>query len=241
MLPADTKQVWSFLKEQPALAGFVLVGGSALALRIRHRMSEDLDFVSSEPRLPRARLEALCRIAEASGFDFQHQDDEATTQEFADAGLALHDYQQNYLVNQNVKVSFFAPDPPLAMVLKGPLEPTARVATIEELFKTKALVSASRSKTRDWIDLYVLLRDHRFNLRDYRAAFEEAGVSAQCDTGLSRLCSGVPQRDDEGYAHLLSDPPTLEEMKAYFTAQRDKLEIEMAEEAARRRQKSSRE
>jgi Nucleotidyl transferase AbiEii toxin, Type IV TA system len=236
VLPQNTEQVWSFLKEQPALAGFVLVGGSALALRLQHRLSEDLDLVWSEQRLPRARLEALCRVAGASGFDLQRQDDEATTQEFADAGLVLHEYQQNYLVNQKVKVSFFAPEPPLAKVLKGLPEPTARVATLEELFKAKCLVSASRSKTRDWIDLYLLLREHNFTLRDYRAAFEEAGVSSQCDTGLSRLCSGVPQKDDEGYAHLLSNPPTLEEMKAYFTAQRNKLEVELAAEAARRRQ-----
>ena len=80
------------------------------------------------------------------------------------------------------------------------------------------------------------MREHSFTLRDYRAAFEEAGVSSQCDTGLSRLCSGVPQKDDEGYAHLLPNPPTLKEMKAYFTTQRDRLEIELAANAARRRQ-----
>ena len=38
MLPRDTEQVWNFLKDQPALAGFVLVGGSALTLRIDHRV-----------------------------------------------------------------------------------------------------------------------------------------------------------------------------------------------------------
>jgi len=32
LLPPATEKVWSFLKNQPALAGFVLVGGSALPL-----------------------------------------------------------------------------------------------------------------------------------------------------------------------------------------------------------------
>lgn len=234
MLPPATEKVWSFLKEQPALAGFVLVGGSALALRIKHRQSEDLDLVWTERRLPRARLEALCLVAAAKGFDFQRQDDEATLQEFAEAGLALHDYQQNYLVKQQVKVSFFAPEAAMIKLLDGQPERTVRVATLSELFKTKALVSASRSKTRDWVDLYLLLREHGFTLRDYHNVFEDAGVPVQRDIGLGRLCSGVPQRDDEGYAHLLPNPPTLEQMKAYFTAQRDKLEVELAAQAARR-------
>ena len=71
MLPRDTEQVWNFLKDQPVLAGFVLVGGSALALRIGHRVSEDLDLAWTQARLPRNRLDALRRTAEAAGFRFQ--------------------------------------------------------------------------------------------------------------------------------------------------------------------------
>ena len=44
MLPVETERVWEFLKEQPALAGFVLIGGTALAPRIGHRRTEDLDL-----------------------------------------------------------------------------------------------------------------------------------------------------------------------------------------------------
>ena len=64
MLPRDTEQVWNLLKDQPVLAGFVLVGGSALTLRIDHRVSEDLDLAWTQARLPRNRLEALRRAAE---------------------------------------------------------------------------------------------------------------------------------------------------------------------------------
>jgi hypothetical protein len=115
-------------------------------------------------------------------------------------------------------------------VLTEQAEARLRIASLKELFRAKCLVSAARSKTRDWIDLYLLLRDHGFTLRDYHAAFVEAGVAAQCDIGLSRLCSGVPQRDDEGYAHLMPNPPSLEAMKQFFIAQRDRLEIDWAAE-----------
>ena len=236
MLPKETENVWNFLRVQPALGGFILIGGSALALRISHRWSEDLDLVWAGARLPRARLEALRRVAAVeNAFDLQPTDDEGALRDFQEAGLELHDYQQNFLVNAKVKLSFFAPEAPLLKVLDGPPEATARIGTLPELFKSKCLVSAQRSKTRDWLDLYLLLHRHGFTLRDYRAAFIEAGVASQCDTGLSRLCSGVPQKDDEGYFHLLPNPPALAEMKAFFTAQRDQLEIELAEDAARRR------
>ena len=236
MLPPDTERVWDFLRTQPALAGFVLVGGSALALRINHRLSEDLDLVWQEIRLPRSRLEAMRRAAASAAVDFQLYEDEVAAHEFLDSGLELHDYQQNYLVNQKVKVSLFAPEAPMLRVLERRSETGVRVATLTELFKTKCLVSAQRSKTRDWLDLYLLLRHHGFTLRDYLGAFAEAGLTSQFDIGLSRLCSGVPQKDDEGYANLLNDPPSLEAMKGFFIEQRDRLEVERAEEAARQRQ-----
>jgi hypothetical protein len=231
LLPPETEKVWDFLKEQPALAGFVLIGGTALALRIRHRRSEDLDLALLEPRLPRTRLDVLQRAATQSGFDIRRDDDEAAIQEFALGGMDLHDCQQNFLINSAVKVSFFVPDATLAKVLTEPPEASIRIATLAELFKSKCLVSALRSKTRDWLDLYLLLREHGFSLRDFRQAFREAGIENQCDIALSRLCSGVPQRDDEGYAHLLTSPPALEDIKAYFIAQRDLLEIATAAEA----------
>lgn len=224
------------MKEQPALTGFVLIGGSALALRLQHRWSEDLDLAYRQPTLPRARLEALLQQAGEAGFDFQRDDDEAAVQEFVVAGMELHDCQQDFLVNDSVNVSFFTADNALAKVLSTHAEQPIRVATLTELFKAKCLVSALRSKTRDWLDLFLLMRDHGFSIHDYQGTFREAGIEGQCGIGLSRLCGGVPQKDDEGYAHLLDHPPALADMKNFFVAQRDKLEIETAAEALRRRQ-----
>jgi hypothetical protein len=234
LLPPATEKVWNYLKEEPALAGFILAGGSALALLIRHRLSEDLDFVYPGVRLPGQRLDALRRKAQENGFVFRSSDDEAAVRDFAEGGLELHDYQQDFLVNDVVKVSFFAPEDQLRKVLVAGAETKVRVATLPELFKAKCLVSAKRSKTRDWLDLFLLMRDHGFSIYDYRAAFVESGCPAECDTGLTRLCSGIPQRNDEGYTHLLANPPSLEEMKAFFEAQRARLEIDIATEAKRR-------
>ena len=82
------------------------------------------------------------------------------------------------------------------------------------------------------------MRDHGFSIHDYAAVFREVGVVSGCDIGLSRLCSGTPQRDDEGYQHLLADPPTLEEMTGFFVEQRNRLEVESAANALRLRRGS---
>lgn len=55
--PADSLtpgalRVFRRLQALPAMKSFVLVGGSALALRVQHRKSEDLDFLFTGPRLP---------------------------------------------------------------------------------------------------------------------------------------------------------------------------------------------
>jgi hypothetical protein len=232
LLPPKTEAVWAVLKDQPALAGFVLIGGSALALRLQHRVSEDLDLVFPAERLPRGALEVLQRGAAARGVILERRDDEASLHEFADGGLDLHDYQQDFLANAAVKVSFFAADAPLRKLLVAPAGAGVRIGTLTEVFQSKCLVSAVRSKTRDWLDLFLLLRDHGFTIDDYVAAFRQAGVESQSDVGLSRLCSGRPQHDDEGYHHLLENAPTLDQITEFFRRLRDQYEV-MA--AARRK------
>jgi len=111
--------------------------------------------------------------------------------------------------------------------------------SLSELFKTKCLVSAIRSKTRDWLDLYVLMHDHKFSMRDFSQAFREAGIEGQLTIALTRLCSGRPQADDEGYKHLLPNAPSLEDMTAFFVTQRNQFEIDAAEAAGRKGRASS--
>ena len=49
-LRPDTAGVWAALEGHPLLKGFILIGGTALTLRIGHRVSEDLGFAYTAPR-----------------------------------------------------------------------------------------------------------------------------------------------------------------------------------------------
>jgi len=200
-------------------------------MRIGHRLSEDLDFVWTGLHLPRKRLETLIREAEEAGFSLVAKDDPAAVEEFEIAGMDLHDYQQDFLVNGRVKVTFFTADSSLSKILPEATGSPCRIASLRELFDSKALVSASRSKSRDWYDLYILMKDHGFTLSDYAAAFARAGHILQYESGLARLCSGVPQRDDEGFEELVTPAPGIEELAVFFRERRDAYEIALAAEA----------
>jgi Nucleotidyl transferase AbiEii toxin, Type IV TA system len=52
ILPHPQRRLWDELRQTPE--GFVLYGGTALALRLGHRQSEDFDFFSNVPFAPEA-------------------------------------------------------------------------------------------------------------------------------------------------------------------------------------------
>jgi len=214
----------------------VLVGGTALTLRIGHRISEDLDFACLGTVLPRQRLASLVKNLRGDGIDLELDQDVAAQEDFIDAGLELDDFQQNYLAHLSegvVKLSFVRFDNDLTRILDGNEASVLRVATLDEVFKTKAIACADRSKTRDWFDLYVLMTQHGFDGDDFYRAFIDVDRESSFDIAGMRLRSGKPMLADEGYASLLGSPPSLEEMRNYFADVLDRLEVDLSAAAFR--------
>ena len=208
-----------------------MIGGTALSMQIKHRISEDLDFVYPSVRLPLERIKALVREAGANGFAFVATDDPAAADDFEIHGMDLANYQQDYLVDGKVKVTFFAADAGSEKVMEQTHASTARVASLNEIFKLKALVSADRSKTRDWFDIYCLMRNHGFGIKDFCAAFSEAGEAAKAEIALNRICSGIPSKSDEGFESLVDCPPSVEQMRDFFACERNQFEVTQAKAA----------
>lgn len=231
-LRADTRTVWENLDGHPLLKGFVLIGGTALTLRIGHRVSEDLDFAyASGGHLPRTRLDLLVRSLRNSGVDLQPNQSPLAEEEFLDAGLDLADYQQDFLANGTVKVSFVAPDSPARDVIAGDAALPMRVATLDDIFSLKSLVCAERSKTRDWFDLYVLMTRHGYSIVDFYDVFAHLSAIPKFENARIRLLACKADLADEGYEQLLTDAPSLDCMRAFFQAQFDELEVRLARQA----------
>ena len=223
LLPEPTRNLWLKLREEPLLKDAILIGGTALSLRIGHRRSEDLDFAFLSEKLPTVAISLLLRKFP----DWTRNDNLASYEEFLIAGQSLHDYQQDFITEEGVKVTFLAEEKSVWPVLSGASvsEDSPRIATTKEVFALKCLVCARRSKSRDWYDLYSLLHDHGFEVSDMVEAFEKANRNSDIDLALRRLCSGIMAPDDEGYEALSENPPSLDTLKVFFEKLRDKYEI----------------
>ncbi len=138
VLPPAQLALWPELASVPK--GFVLYGGTALALRLGHRASVDFDLFSAEP-LDHARLEGLPLLSGAEVL--QASGDTLTVSLRRDAPI---------------KLSFFGPigfgrvgEPELG---GGVIE----VASLLDLAGTKIKALLQRVEAKDYLDIAAILR-----------------------------------------------------------------------------------
>jgi len=239
-LPESTERLLRDIDALPLSEGLILAGGTALALRIEHRRSADLDFVFPSDRLPRKRVARLLdRLRQAHSVEpFPNL---AAEQEFLDSGLELADYQQDYSID-GVKVTFFVPEPTrLSEAIRAERGVCGfrrvAVAELDSLFLMKAVALNTRMTTRDLFDVYTLIEKHGCPARELFEAAPRFGFSA--DVLKTRLLGASPRRDDPGIEVLAGTPPTFEQLRAYFAELIDVLEQADAEAHARRQQRKS--
>lgn len=230
-LRPETSRLWQRLHQESLLAGFVLIGGTALALHIDHRISEDLDFAWLGPiPLPAPRIQRLLRMLRKEKWHIEPISHVAAEQEFLNSGLVLAESQQDYAVNDTVKLSFVRFDQETTQLLEGDAQSPVRLASMAELFRTKALVCREREKTRDWFDLYIFLTQHGYTMRDVYRVYEAAGLERSFDQAGMRLRKCQPHLSDEGYQQLVQRPPSLNHIRGFFNRELDQLERQLAQE-----------
>ncbi|MEA2559147.1 MAG: hypothetical protein QOH06_651 [Acidobacteriota bacterium] len=142
ILPPSQRRLWDeMLGAIPA--DFVLYGGTALALRLGHRASEDFDFFSNRSFLP-ADLEA--QVPFLAGAE-RIQSSPNTLVSLVDRGGP-------------VKVSFFGG---LPLRRTGDPEPAEEngvlVASLLDLAATKVKVVQDRAEAKDYLDISRLLEE----------------------------------------------------------------------------------
>ncbi len=141
ILPASQRALWPDLSEIPK--DFVLYGGTALALRLGHRTSEDFDFFSNQSFQP-DELER--RIPFLAG--------STRLQSSPNTLVSLVDR------NGPVKVSFFGgltlrrvQDPERVQ------DPGLAIASLLDLAATKVKAVQDRAEAKDYIDVSRLLEE----------------------------------------------------------------------------------
>jgi hypothetical protein len=145
VLPAAQQKLWPELAPAASL-GFVLYGGTAIALRLGHRTSVDFDFFSSQPLDQNALATALPFTRTATALQATP---DTLTFLASMPGTAPND----------VKVSFFA-TPGFGRVGQPERTPDGvlLVASPLDLLATKLKTILQRAEAKDYHDIAMLLR-----------------------------------------------------------------------------------
>ena len=142
ILPTPQRVLWPLLSQVPK--GFVLYGGTALALRLGHRQSLDFDFFATQPFVP-AELHSAIPFLEGG----------AVAQSTTDT---LSVWVRPLPKQRAVKVSFFGSIG--FPVIDRPDRPDPEsivIASLRDLAATKAKVINQRVELKDYLDVAALL------------------------------------------------------------------------------------
>jgi predicted nucleotidyltransferase component of viral defense system len=175
VLTDDAKAVLRSLADISFANDFLLIGGTALALQIGHRISLDFDFVFTEAsgKLPTHTINQLIRALEDTGHRVKLVNNPSQESVFRiNTGEWLTDYARDYVID-GVKVTFFAENPHRSPKRVAFWRAAKRVNFSDAGFKllhvdackiAKTLVLENRVRSRDLFDLMVLVRDHGFTI-----------------------------------------------------------------------------
>jgi hypothetical protein len=174
ILPSAQQRLWPQLKPTADL-GFVLYGGTAIALRLGHRLSVDFDFFSERPLDRQAIAAALPFMAGSTVLQ-----DELNTLSLI---IPCDDSEHSH-----VKLSFFGriafgrvADPELTD------DGILQVASLQDLLATKVKVILQRAELRDYRDIAAMLRAGANLPHALAAAREIFGPNFQPSESLKAL------------------------------------------------------
>ncbi len=174
VLPTAQQQLWPELRPTVAL-GFVLYGGTAIALRLGHRQSVDFDFFSERP---------LDRPAIHAAFPFMArctvlQDERNSLGVLVPCGDSAQ---------EQVKLSFFGTIG-LGRVGEPDLtdDGTLEVASLDDLMATKVKVILQRAEAKDYRDIVQMIGVGVDLARGLAAARELYGPNFQPSESLKAM------------------------------------------------------
>ena len=224
VLPPATTAALTRLAGESVLAGFCLVGGTAMALQAGHRRSLDLDLVLFAPTLDKNGLSRAMRALGATLVTPQSSISAARIN-----GIDLLARVQDYVLD-GAKVQCFAD--PAGLRYTAGIQPVAGwsfgLMDLPTLFAMKSALLLKRSRSRDYFDLMWFCQ-HDKTLEDIVAAAQAADDSPEVPTVVEHKLIGLLplDADDEGL-----DPVEVElsvaDIHRFFEAQVQQREVEVA-------------
>ncbi len=192
VLPGDTASTWETIRGTLPASSY-LVGGTAIAVHLRHRVSRDLDFFLAEPEdlaALRSELEGLGHFA-----------------------ASMHSQDTLNGVFNGTKVQF------LSATDQQVLEPLAaiegiRLAALGDLLATKLKVIGDRGELRDYYDTKVIEERAGRRAEEGIALFVRRYRPRDPETAVRHLLLGLGYFDDVGEDPFL--PETRDQIVGYW-------------------------
>jgi Nucleotidyl transferase AbiEii toxin, Type IV TA system len=243
-LPAATAKVFAHLYSEPLLNGFTLIGGTALSLQIGHRQSEDMEFYRAGEQLPSRTINAVLANAGRAGFAVRDMlSPTQLSQTRINYAVDLDDWVQDWAVG-GVKVTFsvfngygaqmraIAAYPRVADVDSAAQGATSvrrfGILGIEGLFAAKSCLLTRSARSRDLFDLYTLMNEHGYSVRQLFDVIRRIDPTANADHHRDVLRGLIPlDAADEGFAGI-GVSMTLDALYAFFEARISEYEREEA-------------
>ena len=147
-LTTNTEAIIEQIAQLECIKPYILCGGTALAMQIGHRLSEDLDFMMwriSKTEKPEVNWNAIERelkekIGKIENFN-------------------MLDFDQVEFIVKGVKLSFFVSDNLSPVTAPTEYLGNIRLADIESIMAMKMEVMLRRMKFRDYYDIYCMLQE----------------------------------------------------------------------------------
>ena len=151
VLDEETKKNIEILSLQDFIRSFYLAGGTACAVHLGHRISNDLDFFSKKDFL---HFEIQNSLRSRGHFLIDYSDSQTLIGRF-----------------NKTKISFFHYNYPLIGETYNFLN--LNISSLEDIGCMKIDAISSRGSKRDFVDLYFILKKFDLSLKEFFKYFEE--------------------------------------------------------------------
>lgn len=206
ILTDNARLLFSKLLISSELANFTLVGGTALALQIQHRLSLDFDFACYSAKLPVQQIDDFIYRLKNEGQTVHELTDVTTVSQFKiNTGDDLRQFARDYIIN-SIKVTFFVHGKTLQQrEFYSHCEKINNddmffsILRIDGLKVAKILVLADRVRSRDLFDLMILVKDHSLTLNKLELFVKTLGHIDDPEHYRAILTGVIPlDKNDEG-------------------------------------------
>lgn len=238
ILTPKALKLFERLARMEALAGFTLIGGTALALQIGHRKSLDFDFAQFDEQLNRHAINRVIVQLKSEGLPVQLITDPGQLNTHRiNTGTDLLNYAQDYVID-GIKLTFFAHDKSAAQrtfyqqAKKTPVQPDGfSVLGLDGLKVAKTLVLDDRVRSRDLFDLYYLTKYHDWSIEEISRCIRTLGLNDDPEAYFEKMVGNYPiDQQDEGLAPVDVNI-ALDNIYAYFAQQLQAYQVALSQRA----------